>query len=66
MKHYVTDERARNLRLLSAVGTYMQVVTYIPLSFLHAAAGPKKCTLNVFDRGENFGMCYVCMCMETL
>lgn len=56
MKHCVTEKRAKNLGLLSAVGAYMQTVTSIAVWFVRAAAGSaKKCTLNVFDRGENFG-----------
>ena len=60
MKRSVIDERARRLRLLSVVGAYIQIVTYIAVWFLRVAAGPKKCTLNVFDRGENFGTHLIC------
>ena len=62
MKHCVIDERARSIGLLSVVvGAFIYNVTYTIVWFLHVAAGPKKCTLNVFDRGENFGTC-VCVC----
>ena len=58
MKHCVIDGRARSIGLLPVVvGAYIQNVAYNVVWFLHVAAGPKKCTLNVYDRGENFGTC---------
>lgn len=38
-----------------------------PKTSISAAAGPKKCTLNVFDRGENFAISpdgLLCQCRE--
>lgn len=36
----------------------MHIVTYSVIWFwMDVAGGPKQCMLNIFDRGENFGMC---------
>jgi len=58
MKHYVIDGRARSIGFLPVVvGAYIHNVAYNVVWFLHVAPAPKKCTLNVYDRGENFGTC---------
>ena len=45
-------KRGESRGLLTQVGICGCDVTIVLL----LAGGPKKCTLNVFDRGENFGM----------
>jgi len=48
----VIGKRGESRGFLTQVGISGCDVTIVLL----LAGGPKKCTLNVFDRGENFGM----------
>jgi len=52
MRHYVIGKKEENHGFLMQVGISGCHVAIVLL----LVGGPKKCTLNVFDRGENFGM----------